>query len=135
MAGYAGVPLAKKLGITEGSKVSLVDAPEGFARQLGELPAGTSLAEGLRGETDLILWFARSGEALRRRIDEVAIRAARSPVWIAWPKRTSGVESDLTQQVVRRTAEAAGLVDYKVCAIDSTWSGLLFTRRAGRPKT
>jgi hypothetical protein len=67
-------------------------------------------------------------------MDQIASRAADSPVWIAWPKRSSGVKSDLTQPIVRRTAEAAGLVDYKIIAIDATWSGLLFTLRAGGPK-
>jgi CheY-like chemotaxis protein len=134
MAGYAGVPLAKKLGIAKGTIVSLVDAPEGFAAQLGELPRSVVLRDGLRGRSDLVVWFARSQKAMRRRMDLIASRAARSPVWIAWPKKSSGVESDLTQQTVRRAAEAAGLVDYKIIAIDSTWSGLLFTRRPGGPK-
>lgn len=134
MAGYAGVPLTKKLGIAKGTIVSLVDAPEGFVAQLGDLPERVVLREGLRGRADLVVWFARSQGAMHRRMDQIASRAARSPVWIAWPKKSSGVGSDLTQQVVRRTAEAAGLVDYKICAIDATWSGLLFTRRPGGPK-
>jgi len=135
MAGYAGVPLAKKLGITKGTIVSLVDAPESFAAQLGDLPPGVVLRDGLRGRSDVVVWFARSQKAMRRRMDLIASRAAGSPVWIAWPKKSSGVESDLTQQTVRRAAEAAGLVDYKIIAIDSTWSGLLFTRRPGGPKS
>jgi CheY-like chemotaxis protein len=134
MASYAGVPLSRKLGIAEGTVVSLVDAPEGFAAQLGHLPPGVVLRNGLRGRADLIVWFARSQKALGRRMGQIAPRAASSPVWIAWPKKSSGVRSDLTQQIVRRTAEAAGLVDYKICAIDSTWSGLLFTRRPGGSK-
>ncbi len=133
MAGYAGVPLANKLGITEGAVVSLVDAPEGFAAQLGDLPEGVALRDGLRGRADLVVWFARSQNAMRRRMNQIAVRAAESPVWIAWPKKSSGVECDLTQQIVRCAAEAAGLVDYKIIAIDSTWSGLLFTRRPGGP--
>ncbi len=134
MAAYASVPLPTKLEIAEGSTVSLVDSPEDFAAQLHDLPQGAVLRDGLRGRADLIVWFARSQSAMRRRTDQIAARAAESPVWIAWPKKSSGVRSDLTQQVVRRTAEAAGLVDYKIIAIDSTWSGLLFTRRAGGPK-
>ena len=85
--------------------------------------------------SDVPVWFARSQRAMRRRMGLIASRAAGSPVWIAWPKTSSGVESDLTQQAVRRTAEADGLVDYKIIAIDSTWSGLLFTRRPGGPKS
>ncbi len=135
MAGYAGVSLTKKLGITEGAIVSLVDAPEGFAAKLGALPTGVVLRHGLRGRSDVVVWFARSQKAMRRRMDRIASRAAGSPVWIAWPKKSSGVESDLTQQTVRRAAEAAGLVDYKIIAIDSTWSGLLFTGRPGEPKS
>lgn len=135
MAGYAGVPLAKKLGIKDAAAVSLVDAPEGFAARLRGLPESVTLRDGLRGRSDLVVWFVRSQGAMRRRIDQIARRATDSPVWIAWPKKSSGVASDLTQQVVRRTAEVAGLVDYKICAIDSTWSGLLFTRRPAGPKS
>lgn len=134
MAGYADVPLAGKLGITEGTVVSLMDAPEDFAAQLGRLPRGVALREGLRRRSDLVVWFVRSQRDMRRRLGPIAARAAESPVWIAWPKKSSGVESDLTQQVVRRTAEAAGMVDYKITAIDPTWSGLLFTRRGAGPK-
>jgi CheY-like chemotaxis protein len=135
MAGYAGVPLPKKLGIAEGTIVRLIDAPEGFAAQLEDLPRGAVLRDGLRGRADLIVWFARSQSAIRRRIHQIAARATECPAWIAWPKRSSGVESDLTQQLVRRKAEAAGLIDYKIIAIDRTWSGLLFTRRRGGPKS
>jgi hypothetical protein len=78
------------------------------------------LRDGLRGRSDVVVWFARSQKAMRRRMDQIASRAADSPVWIAWPKRSSGVKSDL--------------VDYKIIAIDATWSGLLFTLRAGGPK-
>ncbi len=134
MAAYASVPLPRKLGIAEGAAVSLVDAPDGFAEQLADLPQGVVLRDGLRGRSDLVVWFARSQRAMRRRMVQIASRAAESPVWIAWPKKSSGVESDLTQQIVRRAAEAAGLVDYKIIAIDGTWSGLLFTRRPGGPK-
>ena len=135
MASYAGVSLTRKLGIAEVTIVSLVDAPEGFAAQLGALPQGVVLRDGLRGRSDVVVWFARSQKAMRRRMGRIAVRAAESPVWIAWPKKSSGVESDLTQQIVRRTAEAAGLVDYKIIAIDPTWSGLLFTGRPGEPKS
>jgi CheY-like chemotaxis protein len=135
MAGYAGVSLARKLGITEGAVVSLVDAPEGFEAQLSDLPEGVVLRDELRGQCDLVIWFTRSQKAMGRRMGRIASRATGSPVWIAWPKKSSGVRSDLTQQIVRRAAEAAGLVDYKIIAIDSVWSGLLFTRRAAGPKS
>ena len=131
MAAYEGVPLAKKLGIRANSTTGLVDAPAGFHRRIGALPEGAALRAGLRPDADLIIWFTRSKAALERRIDRVAARASDSPIWIAWPKKRSGVKSDLTQRVVRRVAEGVGLVDYKVCSFDSTWSGLLFTRRGG----
>lgn len=129
MAAYAGVPLATKLGIRAGSAISLLDAPEGFRRQLGELPEGVTLNAGRCPEANLTIWFVRSKAVLKGRIDRAAARAVDSPLWIAWPKKRSDVESDLTQSVVRELAEAAGLVDYKICSFDSTWSGLLFTRR------
>lgn len=129
-AGYSGTPLPKKLGVKPGMTVALLDAPEDFALTLGPLPDGAALAWDGAGPSPLAVWFVRSLAEL----EEGLARAAgaveeRGGLWMAWPKRASGVVTDLTQQAVRDAGLAAGLVDYKVAAIDKTWSGLLFTRR------
>lgn len=129
MAGYSGTPLPKKLGVKQNSIVDLVGAPEGFEETLGELPEGAVLREGASEPYDLTIWFTRSQEELNAGIESMAVRADCGPLWIAWPKKASRVKADLSQQVVRDVGLAAGLVDYKICSIDATWSGLLFTRR------
>jgi hypothetical protein len=132
LVGYAGTPLPKKLGIKANSVVRLVGAPGGFEARLGELPEGVTLRRRGSGRSDLVLWFARSLRDLEGRIGRVAALAGRDGLWIIWPKKASGVVTDLSQVVVRRVGLASGLVDYKVSAIDATWSGLRFTRR--KPK-
>jgi hypothetical protein len=129
LEGYSGTPLPKKLGIKPDSKVVLLGAPGGFPASLGELPPGVRFAAGNAGCGDLTLWFIRSSKDLRRGIARVALQIADTPLWIIWPKKTSPLASDLTQQDVRNAGLAEGLVDYKICAIDATWSGLLFRRR------
>jgi hypothetical protein len=129
-AGYSGVPLARKLGIKPGWIVGLVEAPPDFASTVGELPAGASLRRGGRGAADLVIWFVRSRSQLERRIVAIAARAGAGGLWIAWPKQRAGVSTGVTQADVRRVGLASGLVDYKICAIDMTWSGLRFARRA-----
>ena len=123
MAGYSGTPLPRKLGIKPGHRVLLAGAPDGF--ELQELPDGVTVRTRASGEADVILAFhtrraelARRMPALRERMDPAA------GLWIAWPKRASRVETDLTEDVVRDLALANTLVDNKVCAIDETWSGL-----------
>jgi hypothetical protein len=125
VAGYSGTPLPKKLGIKPGSTIALVGAPAGF--EVGELPEDASVRLDARGRADLVVWFVRSRRELRP--ERLARLADGRPLWIAWPKRASGVETDLTENVVRDAGLAQGLVDTKVCAIDETWSGLLFWRR------
>ena len=132
LAGYSGTPLPKKLGIKSKSLVSLVGAPKEFRRTLGSLPEGARLRNGPRGRADLTVWFAHSHRDLQRRIRALARQANYGPLWIAWPKKASGVLTDLSEPVVRQAGLAAGLVDYKICAIDATWSGLLFSRRKAR---
>lgn len=128
-AGYAGRPLAKKLGIKPAMLVGLMAAPEDFAETLGELPPGARLRNGARGRCDLLIWFVRSRKDLHGGMARTARLAAEIPLWMAWPKRASGLATDLTETEVRQTGLDAGLVDYKVCAIDATWSGLLFRKR------
>lgn len=128
-AAYAGVPLAKKLGIKANAVVALVNAPQGFENALGTLPRGTKLRRRVRGQVDMIVWFAITRSDVTRRIDRLGAAAGKDGLWIAWPKKASGVTSDLSQTVVRELAAAHGLVDYKVAAIDHRWSGLRFTRK------
>ncbi|MBI2956317.1 MAG: DUF3052 family protein [Acidobacteria bacterium] len=132
MQGYSATPLPKKLGIRAGSVVALLGAPAGFERRLGTLPENIRLVSRLGSAADLILLFARSRAELERRFGSARRALAEGGgIWIAWPKQASGVSTDLTQNEVRAFGLRAGLVDYKVCAIDPTWSGLLFARRRG----
>jgi hypothetical protein len=139
MEGYSGTPLARKLGIKPNSKLVLIGAPPRILETLGDLPAGVEIRQDARGPCDLVVWFARSMNELLRAVSTTAARQPATPFWLAWPKRASGMKTDLSQQVVREAGLSAGLVDYKICAIDDTWSGLLFTKRtkeseAGRRK-
>ena len=127
---YSGAPLPKKLGIKEGSSVLLIDPPEDFSETLGPLPERASLRTEPGGPAQLAVWFTRSRADLEGRLEETLCSLAEGgSMWIASPKKASKVASDLNQNVVREVGLAAGLVDYKVCSIDGTWSGLLFTRR------
>jgi hypothetical protein len=130
VAGYSGTPLPKKLGIKEGHRLALLGAPDGFDRTLGPLPDGVEERTSARGPADVVVFFVSSRAALERRFDP--LKRAIFPdggLWIAWPKRASGVETDLTEDVVREIALATGLVDNKVCAIDEVWSGLRLVHR------
>ncbi|MCA1826671.1 MAG: hypothetical protein ABR567_19375 [Myxococcales bacterium] len=123
MAGYSGTPLPQKLGIKDGARVRLAGAPDGFARTIGVVPRS-------RGEADVIVLFTRSASELKKNFGRM--RKSLHPdggLWVAWPKKASGVPTDLDESVVRRVGLATGLVDNKVCAIDHTWSGLRFVVR------
>jgi hypothetical protein len=134
-AGYSGTPLPSKLGIKPDARVALLSAPEGFDARLGALPPGVTLRRRAQGPVDVIVAFFVDRSALERRLP--ALRAALDPaggLWLAWPKRSSGVSTDLGDGVVRELGLAAGLVDNKVCAIDKLWSGQRFVYRlADRP--
>jgi hypothetical protein len=133
MAGYSGTPLPRKLGIVEGHRVAALDPPPGFERTLGALPAGAALQVGLRGKSalDVAIVFVTRRAELERRLGVVRARMTQAGgIWIAWPKKASGVATDVTEDVIRAVALPTGLVDNKVCAIDETWSGLrLVVRR------
>lgn len=130
MAGYSGTPLPKKLGIKPGITVTLLNAPDTFERILGPLPDGVLIKEDLRGKTDLVVLFAERMVDLYQQFPS-AERSLNDGgrLWIAWPKQSSGVKTDLTQNAIREFGLAAGWVDFKICAIDETWSGLAFARR------
>jgi hypothetical protein len=135
VAGYSGTPLPTKLGIRPGARVALVRAPDGFERTLQPLPDGVRLRTQARGAQDVVLFFATRLAELERRFDGLARALEPSGgLWIAWPKRTAGVATDLRESLVREVGLAHGLVDNKVCAVDDTWSGLRFVYRvADRP--
>ena len=136
MAGYSGTPLARKLGIREGSLVAILGAPEGFEAELEPLPDGVRLRRRLQRELDVVLLFVTD----RRRLEQRFALAAASiqpagGLWVAWPRWSSGVATDLTENVLREVGLPAGLVDNKVCAINQAWSGLRFViRRENRPR-
>jgi CheY-like chemotaxis protein len=130
MERYAGSSLAKKLGFKPKMAAALLGAPEGFENLLGDLPEGVELQTKLAKQTGLVLWFVRS----RRELEgEMAYMSARLPdgcsVWIIHPKQTGRYKVDFNQNDVRVTGLEAGLVDYKVCAVDADWSGLKFARK------
>jgi hypothetical protein len=129
LAGYSGTPLPKKLGIKASSQVLLAGAPSGFPAVLGALPEGATLVKRFGPNVELILWFVRSRRELERTMGKWASRVGAGGIWIIWPKKSSGVLSDLKQDVVRRAGMDAGLVDYKIAALDHTWSGLKFAVR------
>jgi hypothetical protein len=122
VAGYSGTPLPRKLGIKPGHRLALLGAPDGFEL---DLPDAVRVKRRAAGKADVIVAFhTRRGE-LERRLP--ALRALMEPdagLWIAWPKRASKIETDITEDVLREIALPTGLVDNKVCAIDETWSGL-----------
>ena len=130
MAGYSSTPLAKKLGIKEGSRIGLVNAPKDFESELGELPHGAQFIKRLTNSLDIILFFVLTERDLARDFARLAKKlATNGMIWIAWPKKSSGVTTDLSFDCVQRIGLDAGLVDVKICAIDDTWSGLKFVYR------
>ena len=123
MAGYSGTPLAKKLGIKEGTRLAVLRAPDGL--EIEGLPDAVEVSTSARGVHDVIVSFHTSRADLAKRLPTL-MRALHvdGGLWVSWPKRSSGVETDITEDVVREVALPTGLVDVKVCAVDETWSGL-----------
>jgi len=136
MAGYSGTPLPKKLGIKEQSRIAFVNAPEDFQSYLGPLPSSAEVVTRITKPLDLVLLFVTSERALARDFAKLAEKlATNGMIWIAWPKKSSGVATDLSFERVQRIGLDAGLVDVKICAIDETWSGLKFVIRLKDRKT
>ena len=130
MAGYSGTPLPKKLGITEGSTLALIGAPPGVVERL---PPGVVVKRQTRGSADVVVAFFTQRREFERRVDALARMVfPAGGLWVAWPKRSSGVETTMHEDVVREVALPLGLVDNKVCAIDKTWSGLRVVWRRER---
>jgi hypothetical protein len=132
MGAYSHTPLAKKLGIKPGSILMLLDAPSGFEKTLGPIVRQITIKRTARGQADRIMIFAKSVRDYARRLP-TAIRTMKlgkgTSVWICWPKKSSGITSDLTQDIVRQDGLDAGIVDYKIASIEDTWSGLCFAER------
>jgi CheY-like chemotaxis protein len=128
---YSGTPLPKKLGLQPRGVLAALRAPAGFAKALGELPAGSRLVTRLPREANVVVVFCRALAELRADWRAAAACLAdRGSLWIAWPKKAARLTTDLTEDVVRAFGLDQGLVDTKVCAIDATWSGLRFSRRS-----
>ena len=129
-AGYSGTPLPKKLGIKEGSLLATVHAPEGFAATLGALPSEAEWRTRLAPGLDVVVAFYTSRAALAKEWSKLTKAVApNGTVWVAWPKKSSKMATDITEDVVRELLLPSGWVDNKVCAIDDTWSGLRFALR------
>ena len=129
MAGYSGTPLEKKLGIKENFKLAFINAPNGFDRQL-EMPAGVVINSTARKPLDFVLLFVKSKRELEKRFFECSVKLKPAGIlWISWPKKSSGVVSDLNENLVREIGLQNRMVDVKVCAIDEVWSGLKFVFR------
>jgi hypothetical protein len=135
MAGYSGTALAKKLGIREGSRVFVVDAPKDYAKLVEPLPPNVRLVPRVDAQTDMVHIFASERKRLRSALESA--RAKLQPagtIWVSWPKKASKVPTDITEDTVRDFALPLGLVDIKVCAVDEVWSGLkLVLRKENRP--
>ena len=129
MAGYSGTPLVKKLGIKENFNAAILNAPAGFTKTL-DLPAGVKLNSRSPQPLDFAMLFVKSRRELDAKFLPCAAKLAPAGIfWISWPKKASGVVTDLTDNVVREIGLAKGMVDVKVCAVDEVWSGLKFVFR------
>ena len=132
-AGYSGTPLAKKLGIVPGIVLAMIDDPGHFLHLAAPLPDGVIVRETARGKADVAVLFTRNEARLRARIGSLGrMIFPDGALWVSWPKRASGVPTDLTEDGVRDVALPLGMVDVKVAAIDETWSGLKLVWRRER---
>jgi hypothetical protein len=135
MAGYSGTPLAKKLGIKEGSRVFASRAPKTYRALLAPLPAGVQFATKMSRGADVVHIFATAQRDLTAALRTI-LKTLRSDasIWVSWPKKSAKVPTDITEDVIRDVALPMGLVDIKVCAVDETWSGLKLVIRRERRK-
>ena len=129
MAGYSGTPLVKKLGIKPGFNIAFVNAPSGFVAEL-DMPSDVSISSRSGKTLDFAHLFVKSEKELKTKFSEYAKRLNPSGMlWVSWPKKSSGVITDLSEGIVRAIGLAGGLVDVKICAVDDVWSGLKFVFR------
>jgi hypothetical protein len=139
MAGYSGKPIVQKLGIKPGFRIFAAGLSVAYRDVVGDLPDDVTLARAAKAPLDMVHLFATEAKGLAAKLQ--SYRAAIEPdgmIWVSWPKKASGVATDLSDVVVRDTALPLGLVDIKVCAVDETWSGLKFViptaQRIKRPR-
>jgi hypothetical protein len=134
MADCSGTPLPQKLGIKPGLTVITINAPTNYRRLIGTVPEGVILSDRLKPDSSFVHVFMKKRSELEKRLSVLREKIADTgTVWVSWPKKSSGVSSDVTEDVVRAVALPLGFVDVKVCAIDETWSGLkLMVRRENR---
>ena len=130
---YAGRSVAQKLGIKPGMRVGVIDAPRNYDTVLGPLPEGAMLVEDAEESTPVTLWFAERPDTLQSQLRIMARRATRSRLWILWRKGQSRSANVINEKFLRESGLAAGLVDYKVCCVNETWSALAFAVRKDRP--
>ena len=134
MAGYSGTPLAQKLGVKPGTTVVLINAPANYRQLLGNFANGVKLTSRVGANSNFIHFFAKRRSELEKRLRHLRTKIADSgTLWISWAKKSSGLATDITEDVIRELALPLGFVDIKVCAVDETWSGLkLMIRRQNR---
>ena len=126
---YAGRSACQKLGIGAGAIAALVDPPRNYASVIGALPAGASLAETPSGRCAVTLWFVNDAGVCRAALPRMCKIATGTKLWVLWPKLAAGRQAGISQQFLRESAAAVGLVDYKICSVDETWSAMLFACR------
>jgi hypothetical protein len=130
MAGYSGTPLPKKLGVRANQRIALINEPQDFRKILGALPKNTTVVKRFNRPLDLIMLFVDRERVLRKEFPVLAKRLSQDGmIWVAWPKKSAGVPTDLVFERVQRIGLDCGLVDVKICAIDDVWSGLKFVIR------
>jgi hypothetical protein len=134
MAGYSGTPLPQKLGIKPGLNVVTINAPTNYCRLLGTIPENVTLSDRLKADSSFVHVFIKKRSELQKTLSLLRKKIAHTgTVWVSWPKKSSGVPVDVTEDVIRAVALPLGFVDVKVCAIDETWSGLkLMVRKENR---
>ena len=135
-AGYSGTALAKKLGVKEGSRVCVVDAPKDYAKLVAPLPQEVKLVRRVDAQTDIVHIFAKERKRLRGALESALAKLPpAAAIWVSWPKKASKVPTDITEDTIREQALPLGLVDVKVCAVDEVWSGLkLVLRKENRAR-
>jgi len=130
MAGYSGTPLAKKLGIKEGSRLFLSGAPKNYLQLVSPLPEGVKVVPRIGGKTDIVHIFSTERARLKAALrDSLGKLKQDGSIWVSWPKKSSKVPTDITEDTIREVALPMGLVDIKVCAVDEVWSGLKLVLR------
>lgn len=125
MAGYSGTPLAKKLGIKEGSRLAVVGAPKGYLSLLDPMPGGVRVGAQVSASTDIVhLFSTRRADVFKSLTGYRSKLAPEAAIWVSWPKKSAKIATEVTEDVIRELALPMGFVDIKVCAIDEVWSGL-----------